>query len=179
MFTVLNDFRYAIRQSRHAPLTTVLILAALGLAIGANALVFSLANALLMQPLGVRDAGRLVRVGTSTGDEPYGITSWPDYVDLRDQVEGLDGLAATGWTMVGLRGEDATARLVGEMVTWNYWSVLGVELQPGRAFLAQEDRRGAAAPVVILSHALWRDRFGGDPAIIGSTVRLSGVPYTV
>lgn len=179
MFTVLNDLRYAIRQSRHAPLTTVLILVALGLAIGANALVFSLANALLMEPLGVRDPGRLVRVGTSTGDEPYGITSWPDYVDLRDQVEGLDGLAATGWTLVGLRGGDATARLVGEMVTWNYWSVLGVEPQPGRAFLAQEDRRGAAAPVVILSHALWRERFGGDPSIIGSTVRLSGVPYTV
>lgn len=179
MFTVLKDLRYAFRQSRRAPMTTVLILTALGLAIGANALVFSLADALLMQPLGVRDPGQLVRVGTSTSDEPYGITSWPDYLDLRDQVEGLDGLAATGWTLVGLRGEEATARLVGEMVTWNYWSVLGVEPRPGRAFLAQEDRRGAAAAVVILSHALWRGRFGGDPDIIGSTVRLSGVPYTV
>ncbi|MEJ2215502.1 MAG: ABC transporter permease [Gemmatimonadota bacterium] len=179
MFTVLTDLRHAWRQSRHAPLATVLILVALGLAIGANTLVFSLADALLMRPLGVRDPGQLVRVGTSTGDEPYGITSWPDYVDLRDEVKGLDGLAATGWTLVGLSGQDATERLVGEMVTWNYWSVLGVQPRPGRAFLPQEDRRGAAAPVVILSHALWRDRFGGDPAMIDSTISLSGVPYTV
>ncbi|NIP83838.1 MAG: permease, partial [Gemmatimonadetes bacterium] len=114
--------------------------------------VFSLANALLLRPLGVEEPERLVRIGTTTADERYGITSWPDYEDLRDRVDGLNGLAATGWTLLGLRHGDETERLVGEMVTWDYWSVLGVEPLPGRAFLREEDRRGAAAPVAVLSH---------------------------
>lgn len=179
MFSGVNDLWYGLRQLRRAPGPTLLILVALGVAIGANTTIFSIANALLMRPLGVVAPESLIRIGTTTDGDRYGITSWPDYRDLRDEVDGLDGLAAYGLTLVGLQHEGGTDPVIGEMVTWNYWRVLGVEPRPGRAFLAEEDREGAGAAVVILSHHLWQDWFGGDPEVIGSMVLLSDVPYTV
>jgi predicted permease len=177
---LLQDLRYALRQLLKSPgfaLTTVLTLA---LGIGANTAIFSLFNALVLRPLPVTDPARIVNVYRTVESEArYGVFSYPEYVDYRDHNTVFSGLTAFTGARVTLTGSGADQTLQALLVSGNYFSVLGIAAAPGRTFAAEEDQTPNSHPVVVLSHDLWERRFQGDPNLVGRTLTLNSVSYTV
>jgi predicted permease len=177
---VWQDVKHATRtlmQHRSFTLAAVLSLA---LGIGANTAIFSLVNSLLMRPLGVADAERLVAVYTSqTGGLLHGNTSYPDYLDYKERNEVFSGIAAHMFAPMAISGPDQSSVVWGQLVSWDYFTVLGVAPRLGRAFLPEEDDAFGASPVTVLNFGTWRDRFGSDPDIIGRTIRINDHPFTV
>jgi hypothetical protein len=154
----------------------------LALGIGANTTIYSMANALLFRPLPADDPDRLVSLYcTLEGSSQYGSMSYPTYVDLRDRSDMHSGLAAYVWVPLGIKPSEADDAevILGELVTGNYFSLLGVEPVLGRVFLPEEDQIPGQNPVVIISHGLWRTRFGSDPELIGKRVRINSMAFTV
>ncbi len=184
---VWQDVRYGVRVlKKNAGFATVVVLT-LALGIGANTVVFSIVNGVLLRPLAAERIDELARVVWSRPDnaQASGDFSWPNYVDLRDQTTTFGGLAAHAFTWVafdaaGLRASNETADVIfGELVTDNYFDVLGITPTLGRAFSPSEAGVPNAAPVVVVSHSLWQRKFGGDPALPGRTVHLNGRPFTI
>jgi predicted permease len=177
---ILQDIRYGLRMIAKAPGFTLLATLALALGICANTTIFSFINGLILRPLtGVKDPDRLVAVFTSDYSSGlYGGSSYPDYVDLRDQVDVLENLAAFDQTVLNASGESEAERLRGFVVTGNYFDVLGVRAQLGRTLQPSDDQLANAAPVVI-SDSLWQRRFSADPATVGKTLRLNDKLYTI
>jgi predicted permease len=173
--TILQDIRYGFRMIAKAPAFTVLAILALALGICANTTIFSFINGLVLRPLtGVRDAERLVAVYTSDYSSGlYGSSSYPDYIDFRDQAAAFEGLAAYDQTVLNATGETDAERLRGAIVTPNYFDVLGVKAQLGRTLQASDDQS------VVISGGLWQRRFSADPSVVGQTLRLNGKPYTI
>ena len=183
MRTVWHDLRYAVRVFLKSPGFTAAAVLALALGVGANTTVFSFINAILLRPVvGVSDPARLVEVYTSDFSSGlYGASSFPDYVDFRDQSDALAGLAASQETDVSFAasGDDVTERGLALYVTGNYFDVLGVRAAAGRLLTPQDDDRPGAHPLAVISHDLWRRRFSSDAGIAGKSVSLDGLPYTV
>ena len=175
-----RDLRYAIRMLTRTPAFTAVVALTLALGIGANAVIFSAVDAVLLQNAPVTDPASVVSVYTSSSDgrDRFSTSSYPDYLDLRDSSV-FQGLAAFASIPFVLQAEGGAEAVPGELVTGNYFDVLGVRLPLGRAFTPEEDRSGAPVRVVILSHAAWTNRFGADPAIIGRTLVLNGNSYSV
>ncbi len=181
MGSLLQDIRYGVRMLLKQPGFALIAVVALALGVGANATIFSFVNGLVLRPIeGVTEPERLAAVYTSDYDSGiYGASSYPDYVDFRDQVDAFEGLAACEETVMSLTGVDEAERLRGAYVTGNYFDVLGVGARFGRMLQPADDVTPGAHPVVAISHSVWQRRFGGDPGIIGKTLALDGVPYTV
>ena len=176
---VLQDFRHAIRLMRNSPGFVVVAALVLGLGVGANTAIFTIVNGFFLRPLPVEDPGRLVWLTTlSPGAARPQNLSYPDYLDTRDNNQVFTGLLAYADIPVALGG-DRPERLRGQMVSGNYFEVLGVKAARGRTFGAEEDRATGAAPVVVLSHALWKRQFGSDPQVVGRSVNLSGQAFMV
>ncbi|UCD23745.1 MAG: ABC transporter permease, partial [Gemmatimonadota bacterium] len=177
---VAQDVRQAARVlSKHWSFTLVAVIT-LTLAIGANTAIFSLVNSLLVRPIPVAAPDRLVTVFTSQlGGRLHGNTSYPDYLDYREQNDVFSGLVAHMYAPMALTGSDVPDVVWGQLVSWDYFSVLGVEPPLGRAFLPEEDETLGAIAVAVLSHSTWRDRFGSDPEIVGRTIRINDYPFTV
>jgi predicted permease len=178
-----KDIRYGLKLLvKDGGLTTAAVLS-LALGIGANTTIFSMANAFLLRPLPVEDPDRLVSLyHTVEGSSSrYGSFSYPEFLDLKERSEVHQGLAAYVWIPLGVRapGADRAEIILGELVTGEYFDVLGVRPVLGRAFLPEEDRTPGQHPVVVISHDLWKTRFGADPGIIGETVRVNGESYTL
>jgi putative ABC transport system permease protein len=178
--TLWQDLRYAIRMLRHdAPFTVVAVLT-LALGIGANTAIFSIVNAVLLQPLPFHNAGELVMFYNTSGGESKSPLSPIAFLNLKRNNSVFTDIAALsnkGWA-ANLTGRGEAERLQGFQVSANLFSLLGVAPRQGRAFLEDEDRPGGNH-VVILSHALWQRRFGGDPQLFGQTITLNGDSYTV
>ncbi len=177
--TLLQNLRLALRGLWRAPGFTLVAVLTIGLGIGAIGAVLSLANALLWRPLPVRDADRLVLVTaqrTSTGE--YEDFSWADYLDFRRAGE-FDGVVAYYPAAVSLGLSGAGERIYGEMVSGNYFDVLGIPAALGRVFTAAEGEDPGAAPAIVISDGFWRARLGADPGVVGRTVRLNGQRFTV
>jgi predicted permease len=175
-----DDVTFAIRQMKASPAFTLVAALTLALGIGGNAVIFSAVDAMLLRDPAVTDPDRLVVVYTSdaSGNNPYGNSSYPDYVDLRDS--GIfDSLSAQGSVSIALDARGQTETLAGDLVSGNYFDVLGVRIPFGRAFVPSEDQIGSPAHVAIISHALWRRVFNSDASLIGGTIRLNGRPYTL
>jgi predicted permease len=180
MGSLLQDLRYSLRTLAKSPSFAIVVILSLALGIGANTTIFTLGNAVLFRPLPVQDPERLVTVFTSyAGGVRYGQTSLPDYEDFRDRSDVFSGLSAYTWSPVGLKTGDRTEVVVGQAVSWNYFSVLGVRPFMGRGFLRVEDQTPDTHPVVVLSHRVWTSRLGADPDILGKTVRINDYPFTV
>jgi predicted permease len=177
-----SDLRFALRTLAKRPVFTAAVVLTLGLGIGANSTIFSAINAVLFTPLGVAAPERLVNLYTTDSNGTgFGASSYPDYRDLRDGTRVFEGIVGYSGLLTTLTGTDGKTPqvLFGEMVTGNYFDVLGVPLARGRGFIPEEDRTPGTHPVVVLSHGIWQRRFGGDPAIIGQGIRLNGQPFTV
>ncbi len=178
--TILQDIRYGLRMIAKAPGFTLLATLALALGICANTTIFSFINGLILRPIvGVTNPDQLVAVFTSDYSSGlYGTSSYPDYVDLRDQADVFEGLAAFDQTVLNASGETEAERLRGFVVTGNYFDVLGVRAQLGRTLQPSDDQQANAAPVVI-SDSLWHRRFSADPAVVGKSLRLNDKLYTI
>jgi predicted permease len=175
-----RDVRYAVRMLARTPGFTFVICLTLALGIGANAVIFSAVDAVLLQREPVADPASVASVYTTSSDgrDPFSTSCYPDYVDLRDSAV-FGGLAAFASIPFVLSGRDGAESVPGELVTGNYFDVLGVKIPLGRSFAPEEDRVGAPIRVVILSHEAWTNRFGADPTIIGRTLSLNGNSYNV
>lgn len=172
------DFRLALRRLRKSPDFTAVAVLILALGIGANATLFSVVNAMLLRPLPVERSDELVSLNSSLkGGIPT--QSFPNYKDLRDRNDVLTGLAAYRFTAMSLGHEGSSSRVWGYLATGNYFEVLGVRAAVGRTFGPEDDRQPGAHPVAVLSYGCWQQRFGGDPNIVGRTVRVNGLSYNV
>ncbi|HEV7890009.1 MAG TPA: ABC transporter permease [Pyrinomonadaceae bacterium] len=170
--TLLQDIRYGIRMLWKTPGFTAVALVSLALGIGVNTAVFSLFNAVLLRPVPVvREQERIVWLRAPS--------SYPDYQDYREQSRSFEGMAAaTGTREFSFTREGGEPELLrGELVTANYFDVLGVGAGLGRTFVEDEGR--TPTPVVVLSQDLWRTRFGSDPSIVGRRISLNGLGFNV
>ena len=179
-----QDLRYACRMLKQSPGFALIAVVSIALGVGVNCALFSVADALVLKPLPVARPGEIFTVGAMATLNSF-VTqiraSYPDYVDLRDRVRSFDGLVAVTTAAVGFaRQPDATPRIkFVSVVSGNFFDVLGVRPQFGRAFLPEEDRVPGRDAVVVLSHDLWAQEFGADLSILGRKIRLSGIEFTV
>jgi len=173
--TLIQDLRYGLRMLRRNPGFAAVAVVTLALGIGANALVFSVINALLLRPLPVDRPDQLVFLETKSG-----ITqSFPNYRDLRDRNQAFSGLVGYRLVPIEMESSGGPTRIWGLLATGNYFDVLGVHPLMGRFFHQSEDLHPNASPYAVLSYNSWRGRFGADPGIVGKTVRINRLPYTV
>ncbi len=180
MDELLQDLRYAFRGIRRSPGFTLVAVVTIALGIGVNATIFSLVNAVLLRPLPVERPSELIDVyGHAATSSSHDSNSYPDFVDYRDQSKTLSGLVAYTNFFANLSLEGRTELVVGEIVSRDYFGVLGVQPALGRAFTAGEFRAPGAGPVAVISYAFWQSRFGGDPKVMGRTFRLNGTVFTV
>jgi predicted permease len=178
---ILSDLRYAVRTLVKTPLAMMVTVVSLALGIGAATFVFSTTSTILFQsPGGVTTAENLVTVYTSEVDgDLYGGNSFPDYRSIVEEVPALEEAAAVRFGTVNLSEAAPPRPLFAEIVTGNYFDVLGITLPLGRAFLPDESQIGGARRVVVISHRFWQDHFGGNRNMLGRTVRLDGHAFTV
>jgi predicted permease len=176
----LNDVRYAVRSLAKNPTFSFTVMAVLTLGIGLNAAVFTMLKSLALSPLsGVQRSSQLSTVFTETSAGLNGGISYPDYRYLREHDEAFSGLAGTIVGTINLgRGRNAR-QIFTEIVSGNYFQVLGVRAVMGRTLLPSDEVAPGRHPVVVLSHALWRRDFNSDADIVGKTVELNNYPLTV
>ncbi len=179
--TVLADAGYALRVLRRTPVFTVIAIFVIALGSGAVTTIFSAMNAIVLRPLpGTTDASRLVGIDRRTADDAEGISASYEYWDfLRHNSRTLAGIGAWSKAVFTLASKGEGITVYGNLVSGNYFSVLGVRPELGRFFLPDEDETPLTHPVIVISHALWSTRFASDSNVIGSTVRVSGLPYTL
>jgi len=176
---VIQDLRYALRTLRKTPGFTAAVVATLALGIGVDTAIFGFVDRLLLRPLPFPESERLASLYFREGSSIFSSLSYPDYVYYRDHNDVFSGLAAYDGVDANLRFGDDMEAVSGEIVSANYFSVLGVSPILGRAFLAEEDVIPGRDPVLMLGYGLWQRRFGGDSAMIGRQVSLNGVSFTV
>jgi putative ABC transport system permease protein len=181
MNTLLQDIRFGLRMLLKSPSVSIVATIALALGIGANTAIFSVVNAVLLRPLPFPDSESLVAVFETNLERGLqrGSHSYPNFMDIRAQntvFEHMSSYHGGDFIMTG-RGEPA--RLQGSVVTADLFPLLGIQPILGRTFLPDEDKPTETGRVVILSHALFQQRFGGDPSIINQRITLDGVSFTV
>ena len=176
-----QDLRYGWRALRRTPAFTAVAVATLALAIGANSAVFTVVNSVLLQPLPLRDPGRLYAVSYLPVDLPFELPPGVDdrlYLEYREHVSRFDRITGYQRQELTLSGVGDATRLLGARASATFFEVLGVQPALGRAFRADEDQADNDR-VVILSDPLWRARFNADPAILGKTITLDGITRTI
>jgi putative ABC transport system permease protein len=176
----MKTLRYAVRSLKKSPGFTAVAVAALALGIGANAAIFSLVEAIFLQPLPYEQPERLVQINSAApeqGIEQAGV-SWPRYEVVRERQQVFSDVSVSifnAYTITGMGDPEQSQAL---MVSGNYFSLLGVEPALGRTFVAEENKPGGP-PVVILSNAFWQSHFGGQRDAIGKTLTLDGKAHTI
>ena len=172
-----HDLRYAIRQLRKSPGFTTTAVLTLALAIGANAVVFSVLNGLILRPLNVAEANSLYAIERA-GDEDLG-QSYPDYLDVRDRSRSFDGVAGYSIDEVALNTGEKPSLVWGMEATGNYFDVLRIQPYLGRFFHASDEHGPNSAPYMVLSYAYWHSHFHDDRSVLGHTVQLNKHPFTI
>jgi putative ABC transport system permease protein len=173
-----QDLRYGLRMLGRNPGFAAVAALTLALGIGANTAIFSVVNAVLLRPLPYAEPERLVTLAYYQAKAGFEAAHDADFLEWREQAKAFEKVAAYAQRTVDLSGSGEPERLNAALVSADLFSTLGVGPALGRVFTPDEDRAGGA-PVVILSHALWRRRFGGDPQIIGRAITLDGKSHTV
>jgi predicted permease len=176
MITLLQDLRFSLRQLRKSPGFAIAAILTLTLAIGANAVVFGVLNALILRPVNVPGAKSLYALNHKNERD---WESYPNYLDLRDRNHTFDGLAAMGLSQVALDTGRDPSRIWGFEATGNYFDVLGIQPYLGRFFHPSDERGMNSAPYIVLSYAYWNSHFQGDPNVVGRVVRVNSHPYTI
>ena len=173
----LQDFRYAIRQLRKSPGFTLTAVFTMAMAIGVNAIVFSVLNGLILRPLNLPDAQSLYAIERAD-DKELG-HSYPDFVDLRDRNHSFQQLTGYGIVQAALDTGDKPALLWGVEASGNYFDALNIQPYLGRFFHASDEHGANSAPYIVLSYAYWHTHFHDDREIVGRVVRLNKYPLTV
>ena len=187
MANLLEDVRYALRGLRKSPLFTSVALASLAIGIGANTAVFSLMDQALLRSLPVKHPEELVlfkapgpRSGSINSNYDDTVTfSYPMYREFRDGNTVFSGVIARFPISFSVSWHDQTERVSGDLVSGNFFDVLGVHAAIGRTFTDEDDRKPGAEPVVMLSYGYWKRRFGGDPGVLNQTIILNAHPMTI
>jgi len=178
--SLVQDIRYGLRTLRKNPGFTAVAVISLALGIGANAAIFSLMDAVLLSRLPVRHPEELVILSTlDAQSRAYASFSYPMYRDLRDKNQVFDGVIARGGLQLNLNYRGITEKVSSELVSGNYYAVLGVRPFIGRLFSPQDDLAPGAQPVAVFSYGFWQRRFGADPSIVGQSILLNEHPITV
>lgn len=177
MDTLLQDLGYALRRLRHAPGFTLVATATRALGIGANAVIFSVIHAVLLKPLPFPEPGRLVRVSQVWKGKPS-VYSPQNFLDVAAQSRSFESLAAIDEGSVTLSGQGAPQSLHGAAVSASFFEVLRTPPALGRGFVDGENEPGRCK-LAVLGHRLWQERFGGDPGVLGRSVRLGREAYQV
>jgi hypothetical protein len=177
---MFQDLRFGLRLSIKRPGLILIATLCLAMGTGANVLMFSLVNAVVLRPVaGVRATQELAVMLHRNDQNVFDLTSYPDYLDYRARNRSFEGLLAYRATPLNLGGDGVTERIQGAIASGNYFSVLGVGAAVGRGLPAGDDQATGASPVAVISHGLWRRRFASDPAVIGKTVSVNAYPFTI
>src|SRR3954466_6192723 len=174
MHAFVSELRYAFRAVFKNPRFSLVAVAALALGIGANAAIFSVVNAVLLQPLPYRDADRLVRVCREFQGGPQCSASIPKYLAW-SRAQAFDAIAAYDFAGPGLNlgGGDRPEQVKGIHVSEGYFRVFGASAEAGRTFSTQEDTAGGPK-VAVITHTLWASHFASDPQMVGRSIALNG-----
>ncbi len=181
MNSLFQDLQHALRMIRRNPGFAAVTIFTLALGIATSTTVFGWVDAILLHPLpGVEQPDRLVALETLAPGGAFVTNSYPDYIDFRDHLKLVSGVAVTHPAAFSVGQEEHAERVWGELVSGNFFSVLGAKAELGRTFLPEEfgDKPGAF-PVVVISDRFWRSHFGADPQIAGKTVRINQHELTV
>lgn len=176
---LIRDLRYGIRGLLKSPGFTTVAVLTIALGIGVNSTIFSLVNAVLLKPFPVERSEELVDVyGHQATSSTHDSNSYPDFLDYKARTETLSGMMAYTNFFANLSIEGSSELVIGEIVSQDYFGVLGVRPALGRSFSPDEFQAPGSGPVAVLSHGFWQTRFGGDPDILGRTFRMNGILYT-
>jgi predicted permease len=175
--SVVSDSHFGIRQLRKNPGFAAVAIVTLAMAVGANAVVFGVLNALILHPLRLPNAETLYEIQHGNEDSLY--QSYPDYLDLRDRNHSFDGLAACNGAEANLDSGENPYRAWLYEVSGNYFDVLGVQPYLGRVFHTSDEHGANSAPYIVLSYASWHARFQDDRGVVGRTVQLNKHPFTI
>ncbi len=175
--SIWGDVRLAVRQLRKSPGFLIASVLTLALAIGANAVVFGLLNALILRPLNVPDPQSLY--GIEHGADKDAQESYPDYLDLRDRNRSFDSLALYGVVSVGLDTGKNPAQVMGYEVSGNYFDTFGIQPYLGRFFHSADEHGPNSAPYVVISYPYWHSHFEDDRNVVGRVVRINKHPFTI
>jgi predicted permease len=178
MEDLLQDLRYGIRALVKSPGFTLVAVIVLALGIGANTAMFGIVNAVLLRPVPYPDPGRLLQLYNSGRDFQRGSVAYLNFLEWQRRSRSFDEMAAYRLDNFNLTGQANPERLRGAMASASVFAALGIRPVIGRTFTVEEDRLGAA-PVAVLTSTVWKTRFGSDPAVLGSRIRLNDVAYTV
>ena len=179
---VQNDLRYAVRVLGRTPLFTLTSVFSLAIGIAASTAIFSLADAILFRPVaGVTSPETLVDIGRSMNGEGIDNFGYQLFQTLRERTTTVEAMSALqmGPETMRLGDAESSERVFAGLVSGNYFEVIGTRPAAGRFFLPEEDRTPATHPVIVLSHGFWTRRFKEDPSVVGTTVRLNNLPYTI
>jgi len=178
---VVQDTRYAFRRMAKSPGFTGIAILSLALGIGANTAIFSLVNAVLLSGVPMRAPKEMVEVYTSEANNgyPYSTTSVADLMDLRERSDLFAGVAGYEAFFSRLETGEDPVPIWGEAVSWDMFSILGISPATGRFFVAEEGQTPGTHPVVVLGYNFWQKMYGGDAAVVGSSVRMAGREWTV
>jgi predicted permease len=178
--SIFADIRYSLRALRRQPAFAAVAVLSMALAIGANSAIFSFADALLLRPLPVKNPAGLFDVTNTTPDNSFEGMSFPDYRDLRDKSRSFSGLTAYRLTTLAVTASPAApARICfANLVSDNFFPVTSVTPAAGRAFLPEEGA-ASAQPVAMVSYDLWQQNYAGAQSVIGSSLRINGIVFTI
>jgi predicted permease len=178
--TGAQDLRYALRMLRRSPGFTVVAVITLALGIGANTAIFSLIDAVLLRLLPVKEPDRLVLLGYVGGRDPGNDFLYDYYLRFRDHNQSLSGTLAYHPLRLTVRVDGQTEpAMSGQLITGNYYAVLGVDAELGRTIQPDDDRVPGGHPVCVISYDYWQRRFAGSPSVVGKTIDLGGSPFTI
>jgi len=177
MESLLLDLKYAARSLAKRPSFPIVVLTTLALGIGAATAIFSIVDGILLRPLPYADPERLVFVNETDAGRRMTF-AWPNYKDLRERAQSYESIACNQGNDFSVLGDGRPRRLPGRLVCAPFFDVLGVRMQAGRNFTADDDRDGAS-PVAIVSDRFWREELGGDPAVVGRTLRTAERTFTI
>jgi len=181
MRSLMSDLKFAVRTLSKAPAFTAVAVLSLALGIGPNTAIFSLVNAVLYQEWGVGDPASLVDVYAFTDDGQYFFNSYRNFEVIEEgTAEVFESVANHSLLTARLEGSTGDTEMVlGEIVSGTYFDVMRVDAAIGRTLIPDDDIEGSGRPVVVLGHHYWESRYGADPSLVGSEIRMNGRPYTV